>query len=168
MIESEIKAIKKNCRNGRHAKYGSNPLARLFYRLHHWFSLTSVPLVPDCQNWFNSIIKLITAIRKHDLSTINSTVIKDSKLSYPTTRKNNFKIGFVQSSKYLDQRLICSLKAWNMPYLLLKFNKLKFTCRSHRNLWNDRFRFLKLSDFKQWKSFVKIGQNFEAKVALNN
>ena len=30
------------------------------------------------------------------------------------------------------------------------------------------FRFLKLSEFKQLKSFVRIGQNFKAKMVLNN
>ena len=33
---------------------------------------------------------------------------------------------------------------------------------------NEGFRFLKLSEFKQWKSFVRIGQNFEAKMAYND
>ena len=30
---------------------------------------------------------------------------------------------------------------------------------------NEGFRFLKLSEFKQWKSFVRIGRNFKAKMA---
>ena len=33
---------------------------------------------------------------------------------------------------------------------------------------NEGFRFLKLSEFKQLKYFVRIGQNFKAKMALNN
>ena len=33
------------------------------------------------------------------------------------------------------------------------------------NLPFERFRFLKLSEFKQWKSFVRIGQNFKDKMA---
>ena len=33
---------------------------------------------------------------------------------------------------------------------------------------NPGFRFLKLSEFKQLKSFVRIGRNFKAKMALNN
>ena len=33
---------------------------------------------------------------------------------------------------------------------------------------NEGFRFLKLLQFKQLKSFVRIGQNFKAKIALNN
>ena len=33
---------------------------------------------------------------------------------------------------------------------------------------NEGFRFLKLSEFKQLKSFVRIGQNFKAKMTLNN
>ena len=33
---------------------------------------------------------------------------------------------------------------------------------------NEGFCFLKLSEFKQMKSFVRIGRNFKAKMALNN
>ena len=36
------------------------------------------------------------------------------------------------------------------------------------NPLNEGFRFLKLSEFKQLKYFVRIGQNFKAKMALNN
>ena len=33
---------------------------------------------------------------------------------------------------------------------------------------NEGFSFIKLSEFKQLKSFVRIGRNFKAKMALNN
>ena len=36
------------------------------------------------------------------------------------------------------------------------------------NLSNKGFRFLKSSDFKQLKSFVRIGRNSKANMSLNN
>ena len=39
---------------------------------------------------------------------------------------------------------------------------------SHGNPSKEEFRFLKLLEFKQLKSFVRIRQNFKAKMGLNN
>ena len=44
-----------------------------------------------------------------------------------------------------------------------KYKKWLYTVTE--NLPFERLRFLKLSEFKQWKFFVKIGQNFKAKLS---
>ena len=78
-------------------------------------------------------------------------------------KKADLSLNWIQ--KELDVLTEKKIRGWGVLQGQVENLSLYWTVTE--NLPFKRFRFLKLLELKQWKSFVIIGRNFKTKMALN-